>query len=159
MSGEFTAAEIAELGIQIEKNGFEFYSKLAERATHESVKEVFSYLAGEEKSHIAAFQKIHDSSQAYDSVDQYPDDYFAYMKDLASEHVFAQAGAGLVSADKVGSEIEGIDIALKFEKESIKFFEAMKKIVKDSDSTVVDKLIEEEKRHIEKLNLLKSTYL
>jgi len=159
MSGEFTAAEIAELGIQIEKNGFEFYSKLADKTKEESLKEVFRYLASEEKSHIAAFQKIHDSSRSYDSAELYPDDYFAYMKDLASEHVFSQIGAGLEAADHIQSDIEGIDLALRFENESIKFFEAMKKIVKETEASIVDKLIAEENRHIEKLNLLKSTYL
>jgi len=159
MSDKFTAAEIAELGIQIEKNGFEFYSDLAKKCAHESIQEVFRYLAGEEKAHIAIFQKIHDSAQEYTPEELYPDDYFAYMKDLASEHVFLQIGAGCEAAKKIESDIEAIDLALTFEKESIKFFEAMKQIVQDSDASIVDKLIVEENRHIEKLNLLKSTYL
>jgi rubrerythrin len=158
MSGEFTAAEIAELGVQIEENGFEFYTGCAERATDVKIKEVFVFLAGEEKRHIAAFKKIHDSALTYQPEELYPDEYFAYMKELAAEHVFSLSGAGQKAALSVTIDRAAIDLALTFEKESIAYFEEMKKSLASDESGLVERLIEQEKIHIEKLTLLKSTY-
>lgn len=159
MSGKFTAAEIAELGVQIEENGFEFYTDCAARATDEKLQELFLFLAGEEKSHIQAFKNIHDAVREYQPQESYPDEYFAYMKDLAGEHVFAYSDAGQKAARAIKSDREAIELALTFEKESIAYFEEMKKSLSCDETKVIDALIAEEKKHLEKLTLIQSTYL
>ena len=158
MADLFTAAEVAELGIQIEKNGCAFYRKLAEKTKNEDTQQIFQYLAEEEKRHIVAFQKIHDAVQEYEPEELYPDEYFAYMRDLASEHVFAQIGVGTARAEEIDDDLQAIELALRFENESISFFEAMKKLVIERDVAIIESLIVQERRHVEKLNLLKSTY-
>lgn len=158
MAEKYTAAEVAELGIQIEKNGYAFYRTLAERTTNDDARTIFQFLADEEKEHIGAFQKIHDAAQEYEPEELYPDEYFAYMHDLASDHVFAGAGTGAHQAEEINDDLKAVDVALRFENESITFFEGMKKMVIASDQHVIDTLIAEEKKHVEKLTLLKSTY-
>ena len=48
MSNIFAASEVVEIGIQIEKNGRDFYNTLKERSKNQKAAEIFSYLAGEE---------------------------------------------------------------------------------------------------------------
>jgi rubrerythrin len=158
MSEKFTASEIAEMGVQIEKNGHAFYTELARTTNNDDTRQIFNFLADEEKNHIVAFQKIHDSVQVYESEELYPDEYFAYMKDLAADHVFTKFGSGLAKAQAINSDLQAIALALRFENESIKFFEEMKKMVSSEDQSIIDSLILQERRHVEKLNLLKSTY-
>jgi len=49
----FSSCEVVELGIQIEKNGRDFYSALAGSTRNARAAEIFKYLAGEEEKHIA----------------------------------------------------------------------------------------------------------
>ncbi len=58
MGNIFTGSEIIELGVQIEKNGKDFYNTLLEKSESQKAKEIFQYLAGEEDKHIAVFQKM-----------------------------------------------------------------------------------------------------
>ncbi|NQT33110.1 MAG: ferritin family protein [Candidatus Omnitrophica bacterium] len=151
MDEHFSGCEIVEIGIQIEKNGKDFYSALSASTGDKRVKELFEYLAGEEEKHIAVFKKILDSSCNYEPAAAYPGEYFAYMNALASQYVFTRKGAGKEMAGKAGGYTEGIDMGIQFEKESILYYEGMKRIVPPQDMDVVDKLISEEKEHLKRL--------
>jgi len=158
MGSSFNASEIVELGVQIEKNGYQFYLLLAENATNSDLKEIFEFLAGQEEKHIAAFQTILSTIQTYAPEGEYPEEYFAYMNELASEHVFTKPGSGAEIAKGITADLDALNMALTFEQNSIDFFEAMKKVVSEKEHSIIDQLIAQEKQHIEKLELFKSTY-
>jgi len=157
MANKYSASEIAELGVQIEKNGYAFYSHCAAETDREDVKKLFTFLAHEEHDHIAVFDRMRSLVQSYEPVESYPDDYFAYLHDLAAEHVFTQEGKGLAIAQVITNAREGIDMALSFERDSITFFTAMKKVVPSDEQNIIDQLIEQEKRHIQKLEAMRPT--
>ena len=75
---------------------------------------------------------------------------------LEDEHIFTKKDKGLLTASSIKSGKEAIDIALGFEKESIKFYEGMKKVVMDKESKGIDQLILEENDHVKKLTDIKS---
>ncbi|MBN1406060.1 MAG: rubrerythrin, partial [Candidatus Omnitrophica bacterium] len=79
----FSGSETVEIGIQIEKNGRDFYNIISENVADEKAKKLFSYLAKEEEKHIAAFKEILDSVIKYEPKQAYPQEYFAYMNALA----------------------------------------------------------------------------
>lgn len=115
MGNIFAGNEIVEIGIQIEKNGYDFYTTLK----------------------------------------SYPGEYFAYMSALASEYVFTQKDKGKDIAKKTKSDNEAIDLGIGFEKDSILFYEGMKKVVPEYDLKIVDQLIEQEQYHLKMLTDLK----
>ena len=80
MANVFAGNEIVEMGIQIEKNGKDFYDTVLAQTKDEKAKNIFKYLAGEEEKHIITFQKILDSVHKYEPPESYPGEYFAYMK-------------------------------------------------------------------------------
>jgi rubrerythrin len=149
MERRFSGCEVAEIGIQIEINGKEFYLTLAENAENEEAKTIFNMLAKEEERHIGAFKAIEASECNFDDTQLYPDEYFSHLNLLASEHVFTEAGKGIELAKEVKSCKEGIDLALRFEKESVALFESMLNLVPEKDKEMVKSLIEEEKKHID----------
>ncbi len=151
----FGASEIVELGIQIEKNGRDFYKAFLDRSKEEKSKEIFRYLAGEEEKHIAVFQGILDSVHKYEPAEAYPGEYFSYMNALAADHVFTQKDKGKEMAGKVKNDKEALDLAIGFEKDSILFYVGTKRVVPQSDHQILDKLIMEEQGHLEKLSGLK----
>lgn len=156
MAEIFSAGEVVEIGIQIEYNGKDFYNALVKKSRNEEVKRVFKYLAGEEEEHIVAFRKILGSVQRYDPATSYPLEYFAYLNALAGRHVFTKKDKGGETAKKVKTDNEAVDLGIGFEKDSIIFYESIKKVVLDKERSVVDRLIDQELGHLMKLTLLKN---
>ena len=157
MGNIFVESEVVELGIQIEKNGKDFYATLAEKSKNKDAQQIFKYLAGEEEKHIADFQKILDSVHKYEPVESYPGEYFAYMNALASEYVFTEKDQGTELAKATATDQEAVDMGIRFEKESIIFYDGMKQVVPDKDHKTIDALIAQEKDHLIKLIDLKKS--
>jgi len=155
MANVFGGSEIVEMGIQIEKNGKDFYDTLINQSKNKKAKEIFNYLAKEEEKHIAVFQKILDSVQKYEPPESYPGEYFAYMNALAGDYVFTRKDKGNEIAKKTKNDKEAIELGIKFEKDSILFYEGMKKVVPERQQNIIDELIAQEKSHLLKLSELK----
>ena len=128
-----------------------------EKSLDEKAKDLFKFLADEEEKHIRTFNKILYLIQKYEQPEAYPTEYFAYMNALASEHVFTEKGKGLEIAQNVKSDTEAIDLGIKFEKDSILFYEGMKKVVPKSEHKVIDILISQEQDHLKKLTEIKES--
>jgi len=90
MGNIFSASEVVELGIEIEKNGRDYYGVLAQQSKNAKAQEVFKFLSGEEEKHIKAFEGILAKTKAYEPQGVDADDYYAYMRALAGEHIFTQ---------------------------------------------------------------------
>ena len=151
MGDTFSGSEIVEIGIRIEKNGRDFYTALAGQSKDIRVQEIFKFLAGEEEKHIKVFQGILEKADSSKGEGQVSDDYFAYMNALASEHVFTKENTGRVIASALKTDKEALAKAMVFEKESIIFYEGIKKVVPDVGKRVIDYLIEQEKGHLKAL--------
>ena len=159
MENRFAGSEIVELGIQIETNGRDFYNTLVNQSKNKKATEIFQYLADEEEKHIVVFQKILDSVNKYEPPESYPQDYFAYMNALASEHVFTQKDKGSQIAKNLTSANEAVDLGIGFEQDSIVFYEGMKRAVPEYDYKLIDELIKQEQIHFIKLTDLKKSII
>jgi len=155
MGNIFSGSEIVEMGIQIEKNGRDFYNAVSEKSKNPKAKGIFKHLEGEEEKHITAFQKVLDSVQKYEPPEAYPGEYFAYMNALASSHVFTQADKGKEVAKSITSDEEAIERGIRAEIDSIIFYEGMKKVVPEHECKVIDELIKQEQDHLRQLSELK----
>ena len=62
---------------------------------------------------------------------------------------------GELTARSIKSDKEAIDKAIGFEKDSIIFYEGMKKVVPDYDKKTVDALIIQEQDHLRRLIRMK----
>ncbi len=148
MGNIFSGSEIVEIGIQIEKNGRDFYNTLAPRSKTKKAQDTFEFLAKEEEKHIAVFQGILNGVEQYLPPESYPGEYFTYMNSLAAEYVFTQKDKGVQIANSISSDKEAIDLGIGFEKDSITFYEGMKKVIPEYDLEIIDQLILQEKNHL-----------
>jgi len=153
----FAGSEIIEIGIQIEKNGRDFYNTLEKKSKNQKASEIFEYLAGEEEKHIKVFQEILNKTEKYEPSGLDADEYFAYMDALASEYVFIQKDKGEQIAKTVKSDKEAVNMGIGFEKDSIIFYEGMKKAVPEYDLKILDELIMQEQGHLRILSDLKKS--
>jgi len=151
MGNIFSGSEIVEIGIQIEKNGRDFYSALAGQSKDLKAKDVFKFLAGEEEKHIKAFQGILEKTVKYEPQGMGADDYYAYMSALAGEHVFTKENKGLELARQIKGDREAVEKGIRLEEDSIVFYEGMKKVVPEYDRKVIDSLISQEEGHLRQL--------
>jgi len=156
MGNIFAGSEVVELGIQIEKNGQDFYNTLSAQAKSDKAKGLFEYLAGEEARHIQVFKKILEKTTKYEPAGLDADEYYAYMNSLASEHVFTQKDKGAEIAKKVKSDKEAVQMGIGFEEDSIIFYMGLKKIVPEYDQATLGQLIQQEEQHLRQLIEIKS---
>jgi len=159
MGDIFAASEIVELGVQIERNGRDFYNTLAKRSKSQKASDVFKYLTGEEEKHIKVFQNILGRREKYEPSGLGADEYFAYMNALASEYVFTQKDKGEEIAKTINNDLEAVNMGIGFEKDSIILYEGMKKAVPQHDIKIVDELIKQEQGHLRQLSDLKVSLL
>jgi len=157
MSDRFSIQEIVEIAIEIEKNGVTFYRILAESANMVRLRDLFAYLAEEEKRHITRFEEILESVGGYQiSEAYYATQYMGYMKALADERVFRSDVSVAEVADRARTPREAIDIAIGFEKESILFLHEMGELVSGTDGKTIQKLLDEERDHLRQLSAIKA---
>jgi rubrerythrin len=160
MPVRWTGVEITQMAVQIEKNGEAFYNSLAEATTDKAMKEAFTYLAGEEKKHIAVFEKLTGALDKEQLKAMYGaklvDEAEGYLKALADSRVFAHDADILQWAKEGKTRDEVLLTAIILEKDSILFYQEMRNYVREQDRKVVDDIIKEEKAHVRKLAELKS---
>lgn len=155
----FSASEIVEIGVRIEENGRAFYSRIAETVESESVREVFTYLAKEEEKHIKVFKDLLYGFESYEPEISYTDEYFNYLKALSRQYIFTQDRAKAKGLNNIKSSLDAIDIGIGFEKDSILFYHEIKNMVWMEGREIIDKVIEEERKHFKRLWELKDKML
>jgi rubrerythrin len=152
----FNSSEIVEIGIQIEKNGRDFYNTLASQSNNQAAAGVFKFLAGEEEKHISVFQKLLGSVENYVAPESYSGEAAAYMKALAGEYIFTQNNKGQEIAKTIKNDLQAVETGIGFEKNSIIFYEGMRQFVSEHDLKTVEALIIQEKGHLSQLAGLKN---
>jgi len=157
MSIYFSASELLEIAIGIERNGAAFYQALADKTQDNDIKATYNYLADQENKHLELFQGMLGSIGQYKPPEAYAEEYMLYLKSLIDNRVFADPAEAQQKAEKISDAMEAIDMGLQAEKDSILFYAEMQNLVRESDRRVVHNVIEEEKRHVRRLYEIKAT--
>lgn len=152
--GIFKGSEIYQLAIRIEENGEKFYRKMAEELENANMKKVFTYLADEEVKHKKTFEDMASKVEKYEPPESYPGEYFAYLRAYADNIIFSQEKLE-EEMSKIKGAISAIDFAIQQELDSILYYLEMKNLVLGSQRSLIDGIIEEERRHFVKLSGLK----
>jgi len=155
MCAKFAGSDAVEMAVQIEVNGMDFYTVLEQNAVDKKAGGIFAMLKEEEEAHIAAFKELLSIVRKYEPAVEYNEEYEAHMNALAGNHVFTQKGKGKEVAATIKDDKQAVDTALKFEQDSIVFYESMKRIVADKERYILDALIGQEKNHVERLEAIK----
>ena len=159
----WSGEEILEMAVQIEKNGIAFYQGLAESARDGTMKKLMEDLAEEEKKHMATFQKfsgVMDKEQLKTLYDlQHIEEVSLFLRALADTKIFADSNEAARWARETKSLSEAFATAIDLEKDSVLFYLEMWNFVRKEDQDLIDKIIDEEKKHIQTLTKLKEEYV
>ncbi len=143
----YSGQEIVEIAVRIEENGNEFYTAAAEMITESSdIKGLFYDLAEKEVLHISIFQKLAEKfdSESFDFESQ---DASEYINHLAESHIFGKPDTGKALAQTIKTPREGLEIAYKFENDSVDFYTELMKFTRSDSKKLVQQIIDEEKEH------------
>jgi rubrerythrin len=151
----FSGSELLEIAMGIERNGMAFYQALADKTGKKDIKDIYTYLAGEEKKHLDTFQGMSDSLGQVKPPETYGDEYMLYLKSLVDNVVFSNVTEAQQKAAKVFNEIEAVDTGIQAEKDSILFYTELQNLVREMDRKVVLNIVDEEKKHLRQLSELK----
>jgi rubrerythrin len=157
MDKNFSATDIVEIAIEIEKNGMAFYKAFAKKAKDNALSDFFSDMADEESVHVKDFSGILSSVAGYEPCQVYPQEYFFYLNAIAGGYIFKDNSEFREKTDNIDSKKDAIDFSLGIEKNSILLYEEMKKMVPEKDKKLIESIITQEKQHVKKLWDLKNT--
>ncbi len=146
MGGIFKVAEIVDMAIDEEHNGYFFYKALEERAASQAVKDTAARLAQEELGHEKAFTALKERLGAYIPPESYPGEYADYVNVLVEGRAFPteQEAAALARA---GSDADAIHIAIHFEKNTLLFMSEMQRLVPEAEHDTGQLRMDEERGH------------
>ena len=154
----FSGDEIIQMAVKTEETGYTFYQSAAQNAKSDKLKDLFDYLAKAELRHKETYLglkgMIEESPQGV-PVDW--DELGLYIKSMIDSSFFLGGDKSINMASKASGDKEAIDFALAFEKDTLLFFYQLLDLLKTKDKPVVEKVIEEEKKHIQQLSEIKET--
>ena len=146
------ANDIVELAMQLEKNGEAYYRAVAKKAKTPEVQALFEDLAEQEVMHYKVFSKLSQAvKESPMMTDEEWDEYMKYLEATVQNAFFEGPDKALAAADKVVDEKEAIRKALGFEKETLLFFYDLRDAVPAAHREFVEKVADEEKKHIRRL--------
>ncbi len=148
----FTLSDIREIALQIEYNGESVYRRAAKNSRTPKIAKLLSEMADEEQRHAHWFERL---SGAIPLAAE--DRRIEQMgKDLLQKMVGQQAFS--LDESRLATTIEAQDLldqAIEFENDTILFYQMLHNFMDDSATMAqLERIIEEEQAHIEKLKSL-----
>ncbi len=150
MAVYFSGKELLEMAVTIEKNGAEFYDRLARATSNRDVKAVYQELADKERQHIGTFETMLLSRDTADGI-ECSEEYAPYMQAMVDSIIFTNEQGLMDLARMATGEQEALQIGITAEKDSILFYTEMRDMVRAADRETVNNIVDEEKRHLREL--------
>lgn len=155
----FTAGELFDIAVGIERNGVAYYDSLAQLASDQGLKQTYGFLADMERHHVEVFQKLRSTAGSGPVVPQVDEaEYGAYLQSLIDSSVFTDDQVARDMAKRAAGPAEALQIALGAEKDSILFYTEMRDLVPQRERDAVTEVIKEERKHVRELSELKRRY-
>lgn len=145
----FSAHEILDMAIKLEKNGEMVYRNAIEKVTKPEFIVLLEWMAGEEVKHADFFAKLKldlESKNANPFIEEMSRELF---DDLLGDKNFSLKE---VDFSLIENSDELIAVFVEFEKDSVIFYKVLEPFVEDPVAREqLKKIIEEENRHIKRL--------
>ncbi len=141
MPTDVTPDEIVGVAVQLEEAGKEFYEQAA-KITAET-KSLFENLARAEARHIQLFRQMESRSRVSAGGPA-----FEYLINLMMTGPIASLRESGKLAEMPLNLDEALDLAVKFEKDTILFFGGLIDLLSSSAAETTQKIVSEEKRHL-----------
>ena len=145
----FTANELLDMAIKLEKNGEAVYRSAIAKVKHPELVSLLEWMADEEVKHACFFSELKlnlETKQVNPFMEEMSRELF---DDLLGDKNFSLKE---IDFSAIENSDDLIDIFIEFEKDSVIFYKVIEPFVEDPVAREhLQKIIEEEKRHIKHL--------
>jgi len=145
----FTANEILDIAIRLEKNGENIYRRAIEKIAMPELASALEWVADEEVRHAKWFSDLKRNTAGQSigmSVEEIGPDF---LGSVIGEQSFSLQGIDFTSIDQVS---ELLDIFIEFENDGILFYEMLLPFIRsESARELLETIIAEEREHIKVL--------
>ena len=155
MSINFSAGELIDIAISIERSGVTFYDIMAKSTDDPMTREVFQRLADMERTHIEVFEGLLDEAEKYRLDKEVSEEYADYLRALTDSAVFTDDLITGEMATQADSDIKALELAIGAEKDSILFYYQMRDMMHRDALPAINRIIAEEKTHLRQLAEIK----
>ena len=145
----FSANEILDMAIQLEKNGEAIYRDTATMISDEELVSLLKWMADEEVKHADWFAEQKQKSDSFEdsSIEQEMGTHI--LNSLLSQQNFSLGDIDFSTVTEVDRLIE---LFIEFEKDTILFYEMLEPFVKNAPArTRLKEIISEEHKHVNQL--------
>lgn len=130
--------------IQMEKDGYAFYTKAAAQTRSDMGRTIFESLAADEQRHLDVFQKMFEEKIGQSEWN----DLINSSKKYANIPIFPTDFKEAPGMDPDSTEIDALRIAMDSEKEAIEYYNNIKEKLDNQElKNVINEIIEQEKNH------------
>ena len=151
MSVVFSGDELIRIAIDIEKRGISFYDVMAKSTDNAMARAAFATLAAMEREHLTTFQGLLAETIAGESTETLELKYPDYIQTLVDEAVFSSDLATSEIAMQADTDIKAVALGISAEKDALLFYYEMKDNLPQRTIPMLDRIIDEEKRHLRQL--------
>lgn len=152
-----TGKEIIEIAIRLEKDGQAFYTRAEENASSPAIQRLFRDLAEQEMQHRRTFETLGRDGVALALSPEQWEEFQAYVAALLQQRLLASPEGALSQAAVAANALDALKAALAFEKETLLFFHELRLAVHGPGQQTVERVIDEEKGHIQRLASMVAT--
>ncbi|ERP31926.1 ferritin family protein [Chitinivibrio alkaliphilus] len=151
----YNAREIIRMGVEIEKNGEQFYREAAQKHSNSTIHDILLNLANWEVNHAQLFEKLAEKLPAEperaDHIFDTEDLSFKYVKAAADSHIFIKNSNMTTLVETCNTPADVLSMALTFEKDSVVLYQSMLDNMKHSDyegKSYIKEIAQEELKHV-----------
>ena len=145
----FSAIEIIDLAIKLEKNGEAVYRDAIEKVPKPGLVPLLEWMADEEVKHANWFADLKHNIETRNENPFAAEMSRELFNEMLGDKNFSLKEVDFTSIENLEDLVE---VFIEFEKDSIIFYEVLKPFVEDPVAReFLQKIIDEEKRHIERL--------
>ena len=155
MSIVFSPGELINIAIGIERSGITFYDIMARTTDSEMAKEIFEDFVAMERQHLNLFQDMLAGTDKRLPPETLTSEYSSYLQALIDDAVFTNDAIMSEVVTQADSDIKALEVGISAEKDSLLFYHEMKDIMPGPTIPVLDRIIAEEKSHLQQLTAIK----
>jgi rubrerythrin len=146
----FSAREILDFAIKIERNAEDLYRQAASKVGNPEIGSLLLFLADEERRHAEWFQQRKETIKLEGDEAEMERLYGTLLREMIGDQTFSLAEADLSRMDQVKALL---DLAVEFENDTILFYETLHSLIDDDHASArLREIITDENGHIQMLN-------
>lgn len=141
--------EAIKRAIQMEKDGYAFYTRAAAQTSSAMGQTIFETLARDEELHLATFQKLFEDKVGKEEYDALVNSSNKYAK----IGVFPKDINTVEGVNTDPNELDALNVAMDSEKEAIDYYSKILAETQDAEvKEILEEIIQQEKNHYLILN-------